>query len=49
MEKKPTYEELEHKAKALEENMLTLRRCGMLNALRGKTSIEEVLQITMAD
>ena len=37
------------KAKALEENMLTLRRCGMLNALRGKTSIEEVLQITMAD
>jgi len=40
---------LDIKAKALEENMLTLRRCGLLNALRGRTSIEEVLQVTMAD
>ncbi len=29
--------------------MLTLRRCGLVNALKGKTSIEEVLNITMGD
>lgn len=29
--------------------MLTLRRAGLLNALRGKTAVEEVLAITMAD
>ena len=34
---------------ALEEGMLTLRRCGLLNALRGKTSIQEVESVTMAD
>ena len=27
-------------------NMITLRRCGILNILRGKTSIEEVLRMT---
>jgi len=27
-------------------NMITLRRCGILNVLRGKTSIEEVLRMT---
>jgi type IV pilus assembly protein PilB len=27
-------------------NMITLRRCGILNALRGRTSIEEVLRMT---
>ncbi|MEW6026089.1 MAG: ATPase, T2SS/T4P/T4SS family [Planctomycetota bacterium] len=27
-------------------NMITLRRCGLLNILRGKTSIEEVLRMT---
>jgi type II secretory ATPase GspE/PulE/Tfp pilus assembly ATPase PilB-like protein len=29
--------------------MLTLRRIGVLNAMRGKTSLEEVLRITMGD
>ncbi|MGE3172817.1 MAG: GspE/PulE family protein [Planctomycetota bacterium] len=34
---------------ALTEGMLTLRRCGLLNASRGKTSLEEVESVTMAD
>ena len=34
---------------ALAQGMLTLRRCGILNALRGRTSIEEVLRVTMSD
>jgi type IV pilus assembly protein PilB len=29
--------------------MLTLRRCGLLNAMRGRTSLEEVLRMTMND
>jgi type IV pilus assembly protein PilB len=37
------------KRRALEEGMLTLRRCGLLNVMRGKTSIEEVERCTMAD
>ncbi|GJM45345.1 MAG: type IV-A pilus assembly ATPase PilB [Gemmatimonadota bacterium] len=37
------------KAKAIPEGMLTLRRAGLLNALRGRTSLEEVLRVTMAD
>jgi type IV pilus assembly protein PilB len=32
-----------------QEGMITLRRAGMLNAVRGVTSIEEVLRSTMAD
>ncbi len=40
---------LQIKKQALEEGMLTLRRCGILNALRGKTSLEEVLRVTMGD
>jgi type IV pilus assembly protein PilB len=32
-----------------EHNMITLRRCGILNAMRGITSLEEVLRITMPD
>jgi len=32
-----------------EHGMVTLRRCGLLNALRGNTSIEEVLRTTMLD
>ena len=40
---------LELKRVALEEGMVTLRRCGVLNAVRGKTSLEEVVQVTMAD
>ena len=26
-----------------------LRRCGLLNAVRGRTSLEEVLRMTMGD
>ena len=35
---------LDIKHKALAEGMITLRRCGLLNAIRGKTSLEEVAQ-----
>ncbi len=37
------------KEKAIPEGMMTLRRAGLLNALRGRTSLEEVLRVTMAD
>ena len=37
------------KQKALDEGMLTLRRCGLLSFMRGMTSLEEVLRCTMAD
>jgi len=37
------------KKQALSEGMLTLRRCGLLNAMRGKTSLEEIERCTMAD
>lgn len=37
------------KKQALSEGMLTLRRCGLLNVMRGKTSLEEVERVTMAD
>ncbi len=37
------------KNQALAEGMLTLRRCGLLNFLRGNTSLEEVERVTMAD
>ena len=37
------------KKQALSEGMLTLRRCGLLNASRGKTSLQEVESTTMAD
>ena len=37
------------KKKALDGGMLTLRRCGLMNAMRGLTSIEEVERITMQD
>jgi len=39
----------ELKAQAIQEGMLTLRRVGILNAMRGKTSLEEVLRVTMSD
>jgi type IV pilus assembly protein PilB len=39
----------ELKAKGIEHGMLTLRRVGILNAIRGKTSLEEVLRVTMHD
>jgi type IV pilus assembly protein PilB len=34
---------------ALKEGMLTLRRCGLMNAMRGKTSLQEVEATTMVD
>ncbi|MBN2405004.1 MAG: Flp pilus assembly complex ATPase component TadA [Coriobacteriia bacterium] len=40
---------LEIKDQALKDGMITLRRCGLLNALRGKTSLEEVMNITNPD
>jgi type IV pilus assembly protein PilB len=39
----------ELKAEGSAQGMLTLRRVGLLNAMRGKTSLEEVLRVTMAD
>jgi len=39
----------ELKNQGLADGMLTLRRIGVLNAMRGKTSLEEVLRITMGD
>lgn len=39
----------EIKLQAIEEGMLTLRRVGILNALRGITSVPEVLRITLDD
>ncbi len=40
---------LDIKAQALEEGMITLRRCAILNSARGNTSIEEVLRVTLDD
>jgi len=37
------------KDQALKEGMITLRRCGILNAIRGNTSLEEVLNVTNPD
>ncbi len=37
------------KAKALEHGMITLRRCAILNSIRGNTTLEEVLRVTMGD
>jgi type IV pilus assembly protein PilB len=34
---------------ALQQGMITLRRCGLLNVLRGKTSLDEVVSVTLAD
>ena len=39
----------EIKKLALEEGLLNLRRVGILNAIRGVTSVEEVLRITIDD
>lgn len=40
---------LDIKRMAVEQGMITLRRCGLLNAARGRTSLEEVLNVTMPD
>ncbi|MCZ7648873.1 MAG: ATPase, T2SS/T4P/T4SS family [Planctomycetota bacterium] len=37
---------LDVRGKALENGMITLRRCALLNAMRGKTSLEEVMMMT---
>ena len=37
------------KERAIEDGMLTLRRCGILNALKGRTSLEEILRVTVGD
>ncbi|HLF93083.1 MAG TPA: ATPase, T2SS/T4P/T4SS family [Planctomycetota bacterium] len=31
------------------KNMLTLRRCALLNGMRGRTTLEEILRMTMSD
>jgi type IV pilus assembly protein PilB len=38
----------EIKQYAIDKGMITLRRCGVLNILKGRTSIEEVLRMTEA-
>ena len=40
---------IEIKRKALEQGMLTLRRVGILNAIKGVTSMDQVRRITMLD
>ncbi len=40
---------LDIKDTALTQNMLTLRRVGLLNALRGRTSLQEVNRVTMGE
>ena len=40
---------LELRRQSIEDGMITLRRAALLNALRGKTSIEEVLRVTLSD
>ena len=32
-----------------DHGMITLRRCGIFNAMRGNTAIEEILRVTMPD
>jgi type IV pilus assembly protein PilB len=34
---------------AMEQGMINLRRCGIINAIRGRTSLEEVLRATVGD
>ena len=40
---------IEIRHRALEEGMISLRRCALLNAMRGNTSIDEVLRVTLAE
>jgi type IV pilus assembly protein PilB len=40
---------LDIKQKAMEMGMITLRRCALLNALRGKSTIDEALRVTLDD
>ncbi|MCI0652662.1 MAG: type IV-A pilus assembly ATPase PilB [Planctomycetes bacterium] len=40
---------IEIKEAAVRAGMISLRRCGILNVIRGKTSLEEILRVTMND
>ncbi len=40
---------LDIRAKGLEQKMITLRRAGILNLMRGKSTIEEILRVTVGD
>ncbi|MDF1700259.1 MAG: ATPase, T2SS/T4P/T4SS family [Planctomycetota bacterium] len=40
---------IEIRNKALEEGMISLRRAALSNAMRGNTSVEEVLRVTLSD
>jgi type IV pilus assembly protein PilB len=40
---------LDIKSEALKQGMITLRRCGLLNVIKGRTSLEEVLKTTTGD
>lgn len=40
---------IEIKDYAVKKGMITLRRCALLNAMRGHTSLEEVIAMTIAD
>jgi type IV pilus assembly protein PilB len=40
---------LEIKAEGLRQGGMTLRRCGLMNVMRGRTSLEEVLKVTVGD
>jgi type IV pilus assembly protein PilB len=40
---------LDIKKKAIENGMITVRRAGLLNVQRGITSLEEVLNVSLAD
>lgn len=37
------------KQQAIEDGMITLRRCAILNVLKGRTSLEEILRVTVQD
>lgn len=39
----------EIKTEAMSQGMLTLRRVGLLNAMRGRTSLQEVMRVTVSD
>jgi type IV pilus assembly protein PilB len=39
----------ELKAEAVRQGMLTLRRVGILNVVRGRTSLQEVMRVTLGD
>jgi type IV pilus assembly protein PilB len=40
---------LDLKALARKQGMITLRRCGVLNAMRVRTSLDEILTVTIGD